>query len=116
MQNPGVWSDVIVNKAMGLLGLAKKAGRVSSGESACKEAVRFGSSHLIILAQDASANTTKNITDSCKYYEVPYVTLGTKESLGAAIGNAYNAVVSVNDDGFAAGILKHIQVNIKEGE
>ena len=105
-----------MKKIMGLLGLAKKAGRVSSGESACKEAVRFGSSYLIIVAGDASANTAKNITDSCKYYEVPYVTLGTKESLGAAIGNEYNAVVSVNDEGFASGILKLVSANIKEGE
>ena len=102
---------MIMTKAMGLLGLATRAGKVVSGETACKEAVRFGSSHLILIACDASANTTKNITDSCKYYDVPYVTLGTKESLGHAIGNEYNAVVSVNDEGFANGILKHIQAN-----
>jgi len=105
-----------MTKAMGLLGLAKRAGRVSSGESACKEAVRFGSSHLIILATDASSNTVKNITDSCKYYDVPYVFEGTKESLGNSIGNSFNAVVSVNDEGFAKGILKHINANINEGE
>ena len=102
---------MIMTKAMGLLGLAKRAGKVASGESACKEAVRFGSSHLILIACDASANTTKNITDSCKYYDVPYASVGTKESLGHAIGNEYNAVVSVNDEGFANGILKHIQAN-----
>lgn len=100
-----------MTKAMGLLGLAKKAGRVSAGETACKEAVRFGTSYLILIAQDASANTTKNITDSCRYYDVPYAVIGTKETLGNAIGNAFNAVVSVNDEGFANGILKHIQAN-----
>ncbi|MBE7051708.1 MAG: 50S ribosomal protein L7ae [Ruminococcaceae bacterium] len=102
----------MLQKAMGLLGLAKKAGRVVSGETACKEAVRFGSSCLILVASDASSNTFKNITDSCKFYEVPYAVAGTKESLGNAIGNAYNAVVSVNDEGFANGILKYIQANI----
>lgn len=102
---------ITVTKAMGLLGLAKRAGRVVSGETACKEAVRFGSSCLILIAGDASANTIKNITDSCKYYDVPFATVGTKETLGNAIGNEYNAVVSVNDKGFADGILKHIQAN-----
>ena len=101
-----------MTKAMGLLGLAKRAGRVVSGESACKEAIRFGKSYLILLA----VNTSKSITDSCKFYDVPYVVTGTKESLGAAIGNEFNAVVSVNDEGFANGILKHINANIKEGE
>lgn len=105
-----------MKKALGLLGLAKRAGRVSSGESACKEAIRFGSSHLILLASDASDNTKKNITDSCRFYNVPYEEIGDKDTLGSAIGNSYNAVVSVNDEGFANGILKHIQANIKEGE
>ncbi|MBQ4631440.1 MAG: ribosomal L7Ae/L30e/S12e/Gadd45 family protein [Clostridia bacterium] len=105
-----------MTKAMGLLGLAKRAGRVVSGESACKEAIRFGKSYLILLAGDVSVNTSKSITDSCKFYDVPYVVTGTKESLGAAIGNEFNAVVSVNDEGFANGILKHINANIKEGE
>ncbi|MBE7049759.1 MAG: hypothetical protein E7394_03195 [Ruminococcaceae bacterium] len=105
-----------MKKALGLLGLAKRAGRVSSGESACKEAIRFGSSYLILLAKDASANTKKNITDSCSFYDVPYAEIADKETLGGAIGNFYNAVVSVNDEGFAKGILNHIQANIKEGE
>ena len=86
-----------MKKALGLLGLAKRAGRVSSGESACKEAIRFGSSYLILLAKDASANTKKNITDSCSFYNVPNAEIGDKETLGGAIGNFYNAVVSVND-------------------
>lgn len=101
---------------MGLIGLAKKAGRISCGESACKEAIRMGKSHLIVLAEDTSNNTQKNILDSCKYYKVEHFTLGTKTELGHAVGNRYNAVISVNDEGFAKGILKHIQANINEGE
>ncbi len=103
-----------MTKVLGLLGLAKKAGRIVSGETACKEAVRYGSSHLIILATDISPNTFKNITDSCKYYEVPYYSLFDKKTLGNAVGNDFNAVVSVNDEGFANGILKHIKANNEE--
>ena len=101
---------------MGLIGLAKRAGRISCGESACKEAIRMGKSHLIVLAEDTSDNTKKNILDSCKYYNVEHFMLATKTELGHAVGNRYNAVVSVNDEGFAKGILKHIQANINEGE
>lgn len=99
-----------------MLGLAKRAGKLLSGESACKEAVRFGKSWLIILAEDASDNTVKNITDSCKYYNVSYLKLGTKESLGHSVGNAYNAVLSINDEGFAGAILKYINANNNESE
>ena len=101
---------------MGLLGLAKRAGRISCGETACKEAIRMGKSYLIVLAEDTSANTQKNILDSCKYYNVEHFKLGTKTELGHAVGNRYNAVISVNDEGFAKGILKNIQANINEGE
>jgi len=107
---------IIIKKAMGLLGLAKRSGRVSCGESACKDAIRMGKSYLILLAEDTGPATTKNILDSCKYYKVKYLVCGTKESLGHAVGNSYNAVISVNDEGFANGILKHIPVNINEGE
>ncbi len=105
-----------INKIYGLIGLAKKAGRLSCGESACKEAIRMGKARLIILAGDVSANTEKNILDSCKYYKVGHFTLGDKESLGRAVGNRFNAVLSVNDEGFASGILKQISANINEGE
>ena len=101
---------------MGLIGLAKRAGKLSCGESACKEAIKMGKSYLIILAQDVGKNTTKNILDRCNFYKVKHLIIGTKESLGHAVGNEYNAVVSVNDEGFANGILKKYPANINEGE
>ena len=107
---------ITTKKVAGLIGLAKRAGRISCGESACKEAIRMGKSHLIVLAEDTSSNTSKNILDSCKYYNVKHIIAFTKESLGHAVGNRFNAVVSVNDEGFANGILKSIPENIKEGE
>ena len=107
---------ITIKKVMSLIGLAKRAGKLSCGETACKEAIRMGNSHLIVLAEDVGKNTSKNILDSCNYYKVKHLILATKETLGHAVGNEYNAVVSVNDEGFANGILKHIQANINEGE
>ena len=107
---------ITITKIMGLLGLAKRAGRLSCGEAACKEAIRMGKSYLIILASDTGPSTSKNILDSCEYYKVKHFICGTKETLGHAVGNEFNAVLSVNDEGFANGILKHIPANINEGE
>ena len=42
-----------------MLGLAMKAGKVSSGEFATEQAVKSGSAYLVILAETASANTQK---------------------------------------------------------
>ncbi len=107
---------IVIKSIMGLIGLAKRAGKLSSGESACKEAIKTGKSYLIILAEDVGKNTGKNILDSCNFYNVKHLIIGTKESLGHAVGNDYNAVLSVNDEGFANGILKKYPANINEGE
>ena len=55
-----------------MLGLAMKAGKVSSGEFATEQAVKSGSAYLVILAETASANTQKK----CHAFF-----LGTKSSL-----------------------------------
>ena len=106
----------IINKIYGLLGLAKRAGMIASGESRCKESVRFGSACLVIIAADTGVNTRKSITDSCKYYEVPYYELGTMVDNGHAIGTKFNAVMAVTDPGFAKSIEKHILAKINGGD
>lgn len=107
---------IIINKIFGLIGLAKRAGRVSCGEAACKDAIRFGKAKFVIIASDASENTAKSIENSCKYYGVYCCRAADKETLGKAVGNDFNAVLSVNDDGFARNIIKHIKANNKESE
>lgn len=93
--------------------LAKKAGKIVSGEEACKEAIRSGKAKLVILAEDVSANTFKSITNSAKTYNVKYILLGTKEELGHAIGNSFNAVIAVCDTGFANSIERKILTEVK---
>ena len=92
------------NKFLGMLGLAKRAGKVQTGEDICSKAVKSGVSKLIIVACDASDNTKKSITDSCKFYKTKFVEAGSKAELGADS----RAVVSVNDDNFAKAILDRL--------
>ena len=106
---------IIIEKVYRMLGLAKRAGKICSGEKGCKDAIRFGKSCLIILASDTGVNTSKNIKDSCKFYNVPIYVLGTMAELGHSVGHEFNAVLSVNDPGFAKTIEKHI-ANINGGE
>ncbi len=105
-----------MQKAFGLIGLAKKAGRLALGEAAVKDAVRFGKAKLVIIAEDASDNTKKSITDSCKYYNVKYYITAAKDSLGHAVGNKFNAAIAVVDDGFAKSIEKCLQQSIYGGD
>ena len=93
-------------KILSLLGLARRAGKLQSGEFSVENAVRDGSAELVIIAEDASKNTEKLFFDKCSYYHVPVRSFGTKDTLGAALGKELRASIAVNDKGFAASLQK----------
>ena len=75
---------VQMKRVLSLLGLAARGRNLVSGEFSTENAVKDGSACLVIISEDASANTKKLFTDKCSFYEVPIYTLGTKEVLGKA--------------------------------
>jgi ribosomal protein L7Ae-like RNA K-turn-binding protein len=91
------------------LGLAMRAGKVASGEEIVLQEIRSGRAKLVILANDASANTTKKFTDKCRTYQVPLLRLGEKEELGRAIGKGQRAVIALLDEGFARLIKSYVE-------
>jgi ribosomal protein L7Ae-like RNA K-turn-binding protein len=99
------------DKILSLLSLAKKAGKVESGSFCVEKAVKAGRSFLVILAEDASANTKKDIENMCTFYEVPCVTYGNKESLGAAIGCETRVCIALTDEGFAKSVMSKVSKN-----
>lgn len=96
------------DKLLGMIGLAKRAGKVITGEDLCAKAVKSGKSVLIIIARDASDNTKKSITDSCRFYNVKYIETASKAELGKFTGSDSRTVISVNDDNFAKAILDRL--------
>lgn len=107
---------MITIKIPSIVSLAKKAGKTVNGEGAVKDAVRSGKASLVILAEDVGKNTEKSITNSCAYYGVRLVRMGTKEEMGRSIGRSFNAVIAVCDRGFAESIEKQVVANINGGE
>ena len=93
------------NKVLSLAGLAAKAGQIASGEYPVEKAVKTGVGHLVIIAEDASANTRKKFTNMCSYYQVPIIFMETREVLGKAIGKEFRASVAVLDAGFAKAMI-----------
>lgn len=94
------------DRAMQMLSLAQRAGKVASGEFMTETSVKEGKSFLVIIAEDASGNTQKKFKDMCTFYEVPYLVYADRDTLGHAIGKDFRASVSVNDAGFAEEIRK----------
>ena len=98
-----------MNKVMGMLGLAKRAGKVQTGEFLCVKAIKNGQSQLIIIAEDISDKSKKAITDACNYYKVEWIICGTSDELGKITGAGTRTVVSVNDENFKNAILSKIE-------
>ena len=66
------------SKALSLVSLATKAGKTASGEFCTEKEVKTGMAELVIVAEDASANTKKKFKNMCDFYEVPIYFMGIK--------------------------------------
>lgn len=99
------------NKALSMIGLATKAGKTASGEFCTEKEVKTGRAVLVIVAGDASDNTKKKFHNMCEFYKIPMICFADKDTLGHAMGKEFRASLAVLDEGFAKGILKHINTD-----
>lgn len=86
------------------LGLAAKAGRVTSGFDMGVSAIKKGHARLLILSEDISRNTLNKLLDEVSKANINMpdaYSFGTQFELGNAIGKPDRAIVVVTDDGFA---------------
>ena len=96
------------NKIYGLLGLARRAGKISFGTESSIETIEKKKAKLVILAEDSSDRTKKNFKELCKSMQVEVRIVGTIELLSQSIGQVNKAVLVVKDENFAKEILKRI--------
>lgn len=97
------------DSVLSLVGIAKKANKIVSGEFQTETAVKSGKASLVIISREASGNTKKKFQNMCSFYQVPAYYYGTREELGAASGSEFRAVIAVEDTGFARAIEKKLQ-------
>jgi len=87
-----------------MLGIAAKSGNVVSGEFSTEKAVKTGHAFLVIVSEEASANTNKMFTNMTDFYEVPMYVFGTKEELGRCIGKEFRASLAITDENLASAV------------
>ena len=95
-------------KIKGLLGIAKRAGALKSGEFSLEKSVKVGIAELVIAADDLSEASKKRYVNMCEYYKVPVLFYSDKESLGAAIGVEFAGAIAVLDKGFSDKMSEYI--------
>ena len=87
----------------GLLGLARRAGRLAAGFDAVKELITAKKAQLVLMAADLSPKTEKELRFAAED-AVPLLSIGlTKDEIGHAGGwNKPVGVIATEDKGFAA--------------
>lgn len=108
------WKILKQDKALAMIGLAQKAGKVASGEFATEKAVKTGKAAMVIVADDSSDNTKKMFSNMCAYYQVPVYFYSDKETLGHAIGKQFRASLAILDEGFKNTVEKHLKNGLEQ--
>ena len=94
-----------MNRALSMLGLCARAGKLISGEKACLQSIRSGGVYAVLLDAAAAGNAVKSISDACSYHEVPLLRAPEYE-LGDAIGKPGRMVVGITDPKFAERVIQ----------
>ncbi len=97
------------NSYLGLLGLARRAGKLGNGDEAVKGACSRNLAKLLLVASDASDRTKATFKSIAESFELPCITVSeTREEIGNALGKRPSAIVAVCDTGFSAAIAKKL--------
>lgn len=107
-------SKNIMAKIEGMLGLARRAGRITYGTDAVLKDILSGKSKAVFLSSDASERTQGKFKKTCDENGVPFVILPlTKETIGKAIGRNDTAVVTVSDKSFSDKLIELTGENVE---
>ena len=96
-----------MNKALNLLGLARKGGNVQLGEENCAMACRSGKARLLILSKDAGDSVSHRAEYFVRSGKPPLLRVDyTKEEMGAMLGRNVCPIVAVTDVRLAMAFVK----------
>lgn len=98
----------MVNKVYGLLGICAKSGKLISGTDIILENLAKKKISLVIVAEDASEKTIKNIKYYCEKENVKLIIYGNIEENSKSIGKHNRAIIGILDKNLAVAIQKVI--------
>lgn len=98
------------DKALGLIGLARRAGKLTAGQEACAEAAKEKQACLLLAAADVSERTYRNLARAAQQAEIPVLRLAFgMEEVSRACGRKKTGVLAVTDQGFASALLRELE-------
>lgn len=95
-------------RALSMIGICKKAGRLIAGVPLVCDALREGRVQLVVYAAGAAENSVKRVRDKAKSFGTAALAVDvTPEVLAKSIGKfGATAAVGIADRGFADAITK----------
>lgn len=104
-------------KLAGLLGIARRAGHIHIGFDAVRNLLHDGKARLVLLAEDCSAKTEKELRFTGRENRCPIRTVAAdKLALAAALGlEKPVAAVATDDHGFAAAMQRVLPNPLNDG-
>ena len=100
-----------MERIFSLLGIARRANRLSLGHDAVIESIVSRKAKLCLLSESASERLKNELSHACGFNNknIPFFVLPcSMEELSKAVGRKVS-VVSVDDEGFSAAIQKHLR-------
>ena len=103
------------DKALGLLGLMRRAGAIELGEDNSAEAVRAGKAKVLLFSSDVSETARRKMLGISHGRNVETVPVHyTREELGSALGVKSCAMAALTDMGFSNALMKELAVRSPE--
>lgn len=94
-------------RALSLLGIANKGGKVAVGEDPVGTLCKAGKARLLILASDAADHTIRRAKSFASLHDTPLVQIeGDKAAIGAMFSRNSVAMAAISDIALAEGFLK----------
>ena len=93
-----------------LIGIARRAGKIASGQAQVEAMLKKKKGFLLIMAEDA-AGAQKKYSQWAGDLGLPVLITGTKEEMGKALGLSPRSIILIVDQGFAKAVLN---ANCKE--
>lgn len=97
-----------MNKALGLIGISARAGKIVYGTDSCIDAIKKQKVKLLIVSNDASEKTKKNFKYYTQKYNIKICFFETVENLSKSIGKKNKVVIGILDENLAEEIEKII--------
>lgn len=98
-------------KAINLLGLAKRAGKLTTGTETVIGELNKGKIKAVILASDIQDNTAEKVDRVARRNNIPIINLFTADELSKAIGKK-RKVLGLTDVGFTKALVNKINEGV----